>query len=187
MSFARATKNNPIGPAPFTATISPSVIFDTSIPWTAQASGSVRGEGNQIFKGEIGRWGKLVVIENDLVARLPYYNTGVVNFFDYDLGADDTLNGRWQLPQMAEEGTGTTQNVACAILIGASSMNEGIYQDLKYIKKESSDYEAVTGMAGTRFYGYARNDAYNEFLGDSEAPTDRLPCQSAIIMTRVTQ
>ena len=163
---------------------------------TAQGQGGVRGDGNKIFKGEIGRWGKLVVIENDLVARLPYYVVGgstptddILNFFDYDIGADDTSSGRWQLPQMPPATVGSVQNVACALLIGASSMNEGIYQDLKYIKKESSDYEAVTGMAGTRFYGYARNDAYNEFLGEDSptTPTDRLPCQSAIIMTRVSQ
>jgi len=161
---------------------------------SAQASGAMRGSGNPIFKNQIGRWGKILVIENDNVARLAYYDdtTGseVLNFFDYDKGTNTT--GAWQLPQKGVVASGTIgtnrkgQQVAIALLVGANSMNEGVYHDLKFTKKTVADYGMDTGVAGAKFYGCARNDAYNEFLGDSTAPTDNLPCQSALIGTFIT-
>ena len=146
------------------------------------------GKGN-VFKNEIGRWGKIIIIENDKVARIPYYSGSTLNFYDYDEGSDDTSNGRWQLAQRPPATVGSTQNVACAILIGADSMNQGIYSDLAFKVKTVEDYGMVSGIAGQKSYGNARNDAYNEDLGGSSptAPTDKLPCQSAIICTRVAQ
>lgn len=152
------------------------------------AQGRVAGKA-AMFKNQIGRWGKIIVIENDKVARIPYYSGSTLNFYDYNEGSDDTANGRWQLAQRPPSDVGSVQNVACAILIGADSMNQGIYSDLAFKMKTVEDYGMVSGIAGQKFYGNARNDSYNEDLGGSSptAPTDSLPCQSAIICTRVAQ
>ena len=141
---------------------------------------------NKIFKNEIGRWGKIVVIENDKVARLPYYSGSTLNFFDYNLGADDSANNRFSLAQKPPVTVGAVQNVACAILVGANSLNMGVYQDLMLHEKSKEDYGMVTGIAGSMYYGYARNDSYNEDIAGSTAPTDSLPCQSAVIATYVS-
>ena len=146
------------------------------------AQGRYNGKG-AMFKNEIGRWGALVIIVNDKIARIPYYEaTDTINFFDYTQGVDNSADNQYSLAQLP----GANQNGACAILLGRSAVNLGIYEDLEFTPKETEDYGMVDGAAGMKFYGMARNDSYNEFLPDGVAPSDQLPPQSAVIVTSVS-
>ena len=144
---------------------------------------------NPLFKGNIGWWGNICVIVNGLAARIPYYDGTSVNFFDYDNGATTVADAksRYRKVQMPPTTVGTVHNVACAILLGKTCMAKGLYSPLSYKQRNVEDYGMVTGIGADQFYGYARNDIYNEFLGDSTAPSAKKDTQSAIIVTFVSR
>ena len=154
----------------------------TDANWlTAQRSGGVRGKDNPIFRGSIGQWGDIVVYVNGLAARFPYYNGTTLNFFDYNSGATTSTDAKKRYKQV--QAPAVDQKIACAILMGKNSMNKGIFSNLEYKRLNSLDYDMVDGIGAQQFYGYASNDAYNEYLGDTTGPTDKLESQSAIICT----
>ena len=154
----------------------------TDANWlTAQRSGGVRGKDNPIFRGSIGQWGDIVVYVNGLAARFPIYNGTTLNFFDYNSGLANSADAKKRYKQV--QAPGIDQKIACAILMGKNSMNKGIFSNLEYKRLNSLDYDMVDGIGAQQFYGYASNDAYNEYLGDTTGPTDKLESQSAIICT----
>ena len=155
--------------------------------WTdAQGRAGGKGMDNPIFNGNIGTWGPFVLFSNALAARIPYFQdvTGhTINWFDYTgvatVATENSANNQYKKAQRL----GATYMLICsAILMGKNSMNKGIFSGIEYKRRNEEDYGMVTGIGAQQFYGYARNDAYNTFQGDSQS-TAKLDAQSAIVNT----
>ena len=128
---------------------------------TGVAQAGNRGSDNPIFKYAVARWGNILIYQDDLVARLSYaLTTATLDFFDYDLAtlqADSV--GMYEKVQKPAD----AQNTANALLLGKSSIAEGLFTDLKY-PHENVDHEMITSIGSSRYYGLARMDYYDEEL-----------------------
>jgi len=151
----------------------------------AVARAANRGKTNPIFKYAVAYWGKFIIYVDDVVARIAYAcddTSEVLNFFDYDAGvlqADSVgMYAKVQSPDPTED-----QNYACALLLGQSSMAEGLFSDLKYAE-EKLDYSMITGIGSSRYYAYARMDYFDEEL--TTVGTAQQNPQMAVIATVVS-
>jgi hypothetical protein len=168
------------------------------------------GINNAIFNGALGTWGPLVLYVDDVIARLPYATSGaILDFFNYSEGAivGDSTNGyngmygKVQKPSTMATGT-SAQNTAAAIILGENCMSKGIagHNDEdpispgdSVIKRkllglgfamEIDDFGMVKEIGSEQYYGYHRNDFFDEEVGTT--PTAEGEPQSAIVCTSVT-
>jgi len=149
----------------------------------AVASAGARGMDNPIFKYAVAKWGKIWIFQDDVICRIAYASdstTENLNFFDYSAGAltADSV-GMYEKVQAV----GTGQIAGCGLLLGQSSMAEGLFSDLKYTD-ESLDHGMIQSIGSSRYYGYTRMDYYDQEL--TTAPTDQQDPQMAVIVSYVS-
>ena len=172
--------------------------------WLAgKGRADAKGINNPIFNGALGTWGKLVLYVDDVIARIPYYSGSTVDFFTYSEGSQvgTAANGYLGMYAKVQKPTATTQAVAAAIVLGANSMSKGIAGhndedpidpgDATIKRKllglgfalEVDDFGMVKEIGSEQYYGYARNDFFDEEVGTT--PTAEGEPQSAIVYTHV--
>jgi len=153
------------------------------------AQGMPRGYENPMFNSASFVWGKFVFFVDDVITRIAYHNSGVLDFFNYSAGADDRDNYTDPLDSPMYEQVqipGTNQHVDCALILGKSCIGYAPFSDATF-EEEATDYKMVKGMAIDKFYGLARLTFYDkELMADSEViPTSQADDQLAVIGTYV--
>ena len=144
----------------------------------AQGRANTPGMQNPIFNGTIGHWGKLAIYVNDVVARLGYATGSTLDFFNYSGGTDYSTSGTYAKVQT----TGTNQHATCALILGKGALSKAVDTRLGFAE-EQDDFGMIKEIGSSQFYGYARNDYYDEEIDGSTAATDQAEPQSAVVVT----
>jgi hypothetical protein len=149
----------------------------------AVSRGMPRGYDNPMFNSASYVWGKFVIYVNDVICRIAYADTGILDFFKYSGGVliegDEELSGTYEKVQTP----GANQHGCCALILGASSLAYAPYQDWEFPEMETKDFGMVREMAIQAFYGLSRLDFRDTFnIADS---TQIAEPQSAVVVTYV--
>lgn len=149
----------------------------------AVAQGMPRGLDNPLFTGGVYVFGDFIIFVDDVITRFAYANdsgSGILDFFNYSGGVEQTESGLTEGMYEKVQLPGTGQHANCALLLGASSLALSEYKDW-WFAPDSVDYDSVRGLAIKKYFGLQRLD----FL-DNESPssaTNEDAPQSAIIVT----